>query len=221
MEQHQVSIIIPAYNEEQRIGNTLAAIRTEAWVKEIIVVDDGSTDRTSEVAARLADEVIRMETNQGKAAAIEVGVTHSSAPFLLLLDADLEESAVYCGRLIEPLWQSKAEMTVAQFPPALNGGFGMVKKLAAWGIYKRTGKIITSPLSGQRAMLREVYYSCYKGDKGFGLEVGITIDCLLAGYRIEEVEIPFTHREMGKGLKGFYHRMKQGLAVCQSLMARR
>jgi glycosyltransferase involved in cell wall biosynthesis len=217
----QVSVIIPAYNEEQRIENTLRSLQREDWIKELIVVDDGSTDQTATLAKKWTSHVIRMPHNVGKALALKTGCDYATAAILLFLDADLEESAGFAKKLVQPVWKYDIDMTIAVFPTARNGGFGLVKQFAAWGIYRKTGKRLRSPLCGQRAIKKGVLDACYQGDRGFGIEVGLSLDCLLSGYTIQEVPIPFTHRETGKRLPGFLHRMKQGVSVCQALLSRR
>jgi dolichyl-phosphate beta-glucosyltransferase len=93
-----LSIIIPAWNEEKRIGASLQAIKGylagKPFAAEVLVVDDGSTDRTSEVTrraleGRVAHRVIRLETNQGKGHAVKTGVLASSGKVILFTDADL------------------------------------------------------------------------------------------------------------------------------------
>jgi glycosyltransferase involved in cell wall biosynthesis len=217
----QVSVIIPAYNEESRIENTLRSLHMEDWIKELIVVDDGSTDQTVTLAKKWTNHVIRLPHNVGKALALQTGYKYATSPILLFLDADLEESTRFAKKLVEPVWRDDVDMTIAVLPAARNGGFGLVKQFAAWGIYYKTGRRLCSPLSGQRAIKKDVVEACYQGDRGFGIEVGLSLDFLLAGYTIEEVPIPFTHRETGKRVPGFLHRMKQGVSVCQALLSRR
>jgi dolichyl-phosphate beta-glucosyltransferase len=114
-----LSLVIPAYNEEKRLGPSLERIRTylaaKPFASEVIVVDDGSTDRTSEVAretleGRLAVRVIRLETNQGKGHAVRTGVLASAGEIVLFSDADLSTP-------IEEL---------DKFLPRLNEGFDVV-----------------------------------------------------------------------------------------------
>jgi glycosyltransferase involved in cell wall biosynthesis len=217
----QVSVIIPAYNEEQRIENTLRSVYQKEWIKELIVVDDGSTDQTATIAKKWTNHVIRLPHNAGKAFALKAGCDYATSPILLFLDADLEESTSFAKKLVEPMWQEDVDMTIAVLPAARNGGFGLVKQFAAWGIYYKTGRRLHAPLCGQRAIKKVVIEACYQGDRGFGIEVGLSLDCLLAGYTIQEVPIPFTHRETGKRVPGFLHRMKQGVSVCQALLSRR
>lgn len=217
-----VSIIIPAYNEEERIETTLRSLlQSGEWFQEIIVVDDGSTDRTYTLAKQWTPHVLRLEQNHGKAYALQQGCSLASSGIFLFLDADLDETAPLGISLVQPLRERKADMTVAVFPPTVHSGFGLVRKFAEWGIYKKTGVSLQAPLCGQRAIRREVYQACYQGDQGFGIEVGLTVDLLLAGYKLEEIEIAFAHRETGKSIAGFLHRFRQGIAISQALLSRR
>ena len=89
----KLSVIIPAYNEEKRIGPTLADIynflKSKKWDYEIIVVDDGSKDKTTQVAKNNAEEIkVISQTNQGKGAAICNGVSNSTKDWILMTDAD-------------------------------------------------------------------------------------------------------------------------------------
>jgi glycosyltransferase involved in cell wall biosynthesis len=217
----QVSVIIPAFNEAERIGQTLAALCVQNWVTEMIVVDDGSTDRTAQIARKYTENVYRLKRNRGKAQAIMYGAQQARYETLLFLDADLEHSAAHAERLLKPLREKRAEMSIAVLPTAKRPGFGLVKRFAAWCIQARTKRKLQAPLSGQRAIHKAVFLQCYRGDQRFGLEVGLTLDILAAGYRLEEVEVPFDHRELGRTFHGFLHRFKQGIWVCQSLLARR
>lgn len=216
-----VSIIIPAYNEEERIGLTLSALHgSGSWFHELIVVDDGSVDETFTEALKWTSSVFRLSRNEGKAAALIYGVQQSAGHILLFLDADLADSAGDARWLTAPIQRNEADMTVAVFPKPKKSGFGLVKNFAARQIFAKTGVRVQAPLSGQRAIKREVFQACYRGDTGFGFEVGLTLDCLLADYRVKEVGIHFKHRETGQTVQGYMHRMKQGWAVLQALQRR-
>lgn len=220
-----ISIIIPAFNEEEKINNTLTSLLDSGqWMKEIIVVDDGSTDQTSSMVQKWKSKpvkLIKLKSNRGKAVALQQGVAAARGDILLFVDADLENSAAEVKKLVQPIQKNEADMTVAIFPHSIHGGFGLVKRFTRWAIYKRTGNKLQEPLCGQRALRRKVFQACYQGDKGFGIEVGITLDLLEKKHSIKEIEIPLTHRDMGKNMTGFYHRMKQGLYVCHAFLSRR
>ncbi|GIQ69423.1 glycosyltransferase family 2 protein [Xylanibacillus composti] len=219
----QVSVIIPAWNEGARISVTLEALhqanRFRKWYHELLVVDDGSTDETPRAAGKWADTVIRHTTNRGKGAALESGWRHSAGHIVVFLDADLGESAAFAHLLLEPIRQEQADMCIAKLPAAgRKGGFGLVKGLATTGITRLGGFRPEAPLSGQRAVRREVLESVGSLARGFGIEVGLTIDALRKGYRVCEAKVPFRHRETGRDWSGFVHRGKQFYAVGVTLM---
>lgn len=173
------------------------------------------------IARRYATIVYSFPTNRGKASAAIYGAQRARFETLLFLDADLEQSAAHAFLLLKPLFEHEADMSVAVIPPGRHSGFGLVKRLAAWGIYVRTKHKMQAPLSGQRAIKKQVFFQHYRGDRNFGIEVGLTLDVLQAGLRVMEVEVPFDHRERGKTLTGFLHRFKQGVCVCEAFLARK
>lgn len=205
-----VAAVIPAFNEQEHIGDTVAALAGIPGINEIIVVDDASTDRTAELASAAGARVITMPVNAGKGAALNRGVNAVTADVYLLIDGDLGASAADARLLLAPVLAGSADMTVARFPPPRRkGGFGLVKGLARTGIKFFTGLEMQSPLSGQRAMTRQVLDCVYPFASGYGVEVGLTIRAARAGFRVLEVPVQMTHAETGRDLKGFMHRGKQ------------
>lgn len=223
-----VSIVVPAWNEERTIAATLEALHrirgdsagSALWT-ELIVVDDGSTDRTAEIAARLATVVIVHERRLGKGAAMRSGWTRARGEIVLFADADLGNSAVHLAELLKPVLNEDADMAIAQFAvPAVNGGFGIVRRFAGNGIYKLTGLRLEAPLSGQRAVTSRLLRQIGRTPEGFGIEVGLTIDAVRMGFRICEVPLPLHHREMGKSLAGFWHRGHQLIDIGKTMLSR-
>jgi glycosyltransferase involved in cell wall biosynthesis len=206
----EIGVIVPAFNEEKSIGSTITALKKLPVIDRILVVDDGSTDRTSQIAVAAGAEVLTLEKNSGKAKAMQKGYEALSCSVLVFIDADLGESAVETIKLIKPVCMGKAEAVIARFPMTPGkGGFGFVKKLSRWGLTLITGRTVPSVLSGQRAFLRRVLSSESFNYSGFGIEFGMTADLLIKGIDILEVDVTMKHRTTGRDFRGFAHRYRQ------------
>ncbi|MEW5953042.1 MAG: glycosyltransferase family 2 protein [Bacillota bacterium] len=215
----RISAIVPAYNEESRIGMTLGALKGLGLIDEIVVVDDASKDNTAGIARAHQVVVYTLPENCGKGGALTWGAARVSGDIIALLDADLGETAAEAEKLIRPVLAGEADMTIARFPPARRkGGFGLVKGLAGRGIKMLGGLEAHSPLSGQRAMTREVMERVLPFASGYGVEVGLTVRVARMGYRITEVPVNMTHNETGRDLKGFLHRGRQFWHVARELV---
>jgi glycosyltransferase involved in cell wall biosynthesis len=214
----RISAVIPAFNEEKKIGQTVKALSGIDGISEIIVVDDGSEDCTSEVARLAGANVLTLTANVGKGGALAKGVTIASGDVLCFVDADLGESASEFRKLIDTVVRGEADMVVAVWARSgRRAGFGLVKGLASWGIYLLTRYRPDSPLSGQRVLRREVWEHAHYACSGFGVEVALTVECLRAGFLIMEVPVSMSHRETGRDLSGFLHRGKQFVQVTCTL----
>ena len=218
-----VAVLIPAYNEEDLIGETVKAALSMPGISEVVVIDDGSDDRTPFVAYDAGARVIQLEQNSGKGAALNKGVAETQADIYLMIDADLGTSAGETHRLVEPLAAGQADMSIAVMtaPSGHRGGFGLVKMLARWGIRKYGGVVVTAPLSGQRAIRRKVIEDIGGFEERFGVETALTIDASRKGYRIVEVPLPLRHRATGRDWHGFMHRARQFWDVWEAIGKRR
>jgi glycosyltransferase involved in cell wall biosynthesis len=110
-----VSVVMPVFNEENTVGIVVDRVLARSEVREVIIVDDGSTDTTGDLIATLARDsprirFIRHATNKGKGAAIRSGIKLSTAPILLIQDADLEYNPDDYPRLIQPIVTGKADV---------------------------------------------------------------------------------------------------------------
>lgn len=214
----RVSVVIPAYNESQRIFSTVSAVKQIPEIDEVIVVDDASVDDTAHKAQQAEVYVISLSRNMGKGAALTTGVKASTGEILVLLDGDLGDSAVQARKLLLPVIEGAADMTVAKFPKSTKkAGFGLVKGLARMGIRYLGGIEVDAPLSGQRAMTRTVAEQVMPFASGYGVEVGLTIRVARLGYTVLEVPVEMTHAETGRDMAGFKHRGKQFVHVAKEL----
>lgn len=207
-----ISVLIPAYNEADRIGTTILSMQAmlQHEEHELLVIDDGSKDETTLIALKRGASVITLPVNQGKGKAMNHGIREAKGEIFLFVDADLGESALLLYPLLEPIRGGDADMTIAHFPrPKVKGGFGIVKGLAHHGLYVCTGNRFYSPISGQRALRRQVLDEIGGFKPGWGMEVALTIDAHHQGFQIQEVPLELSHRETGRNLAGFLHRGQQ------------
>ena len=222
-----ISIIMPAYNEANKIKNTLENIYSIEEIDEIIVVDDGSSDNTSEIVSTIESKKIKLfklEQNKGKGYALNYGlnIAMENADIIGFLDADLGSSSKEVKKLIDSILNNEADVIIAKFPPAKKkGGLGFVKGLAKKSVLEMTGKELDAILSGQRLFKKEVLNKFDEIPFGYGVEVGMTIDILKYGYTIKEVLVNMTHSETGRDLKGFIHRGKQYYHIKKVLRQKR
>lgn len=205
-----VGIVIPAYNEEDRIRKTIESIKHLPWIEHILVVDDGSADDTTRIAAEAGADVLTLPENRGKAFAMKTGYLNSLSDILVFLDADIVDGAAQISKLVDPIWNGEAGVVIARFPMTPGGGgFGLVRGLAHKGLNILTGQSLSSVLSGQRAFLRNELSPDFFDYQGFGIEFGMAVDILNKGIRIKEVDVNMRHRTTGKNWIGFRHRFRQ------------
>jgi hypothetical protein len=231
-----VAVVIPAKDEAARIASTVAAARRIPGVTAVVVVDDGSRDDTGRRAAAAGADVVRHRRNRGKGAAMTTGAEHvavlqgagdgggsGGAWALLFVDADLEDSAVETAPLAVPVLAGEADMTIAVLPPqrAPGGGRGLVVNLSRGGIERATGWTATQPLSGMRCLTREAFEAARPLARGWGVETGLTIDLLRAGFRVREVPCELHHRVTGRDWRAQLHRARQYRDVWLALGRRR
>lgn len=224
---HHVAVVIPAKDEAERIGATVASARAIPGVRAVVVVDDGSSDATGQAARDAGALVVRHSRNRGKAASMETGadVVAGRVPgaALLFLDADLGDTAANTVALTEPVLAGEADMTIAVLPrqKTAGGGRGLVVNLSRKGIQNATGWTATQPLSGMRCLTPEAFAAARPLAHGWGVETALTIDLLRQGFRVLEVPCELHHRVTGTDLRAQLHRARQYRDVARALTVRR
>jgi len=219
---------VSAWNEADRIGDTVAALRDAFPNARILVADDHSEDATAEVARAAGAEVVRAPRRLGKGGANTLAVRHlleaggaPPPPTLVLCDGDLGASARGLPRLVEAIERGDGDLAVAAFARRVGGGFGVALSFARWAIRRRTGLEPRAPISGQRALKPELVPAVVPFAHGFGMEIGMTVDAHRAGFRLVEVDLELEHRATGRTAAGFVHRFRQLLDFARVYAARR
>ena len=180
-------LIIPAWNEEANLADVLTAAAREAEDFEIVVVDDGSSDRTAEIARECGARVLRHTFNMGYGAALQTGYKYAlrrCASLVVQMDADGQHDAAHIGRLSDPILNDELDLAIgSRFLDARGYHFGLVRRagralfgaIAGW-----FGLRITDPTSGFQAMNTKVL-QLYAGD--FFPSDFPDVDVLLAAHR--------------------------------------
>jgi glycosyltransferase involved in cell wall biosynthesis len=186
-----VSVIIPAFNESGSIETVVAALRAAASWREIIVVDDGSTDATTERALAAGARVITHPYNKGNGASVKSGIRAASGAYLLIMDGDGQHGAADALRLIGYL--GEYDLVVGSRSP--DGQASTPRRIGNntlnWLATYLTGRPIPDLTSGLRAArsscLREFLHLL---PNGFSTPTTSTLACVKAGYsvRFEPIE---------------------------------
>jgi glycosyltransferase involved in cell wall biosynthesis len=209
-----LAVVVAAHEEEERIAATVAAVRGAFPGAAIWVADDASRDGTGERALVAGAQVVTRRRAHGKGgnvtAACEAALSAAPAPGLVLLcDGDLGESAGRLGPLVEVVRAGECDLAVAEFARRVGGGFGVALGFAGWAERRLCGFEARAPISGQRALRAETLRAVLPFARGFGMEIGMTVDAVRAGYTVGEYEIDLSHRATGRDAAGFLHRAVQ------------
>jgi hypothetical protein len=197
----ELTVLVAARDEEERIAATVDALRRAFPEAEVIVADDGSCDETARAAENAGARVLKLP-RRGKGQALALAEQEAPPGGLLLCDADLTGD-------LRPLLEVEAHLAVAAFAAGQGGGFGIVKRAAHALLRVATGRELREPLSGQRALSPRARECCFPTAAGFGCDTRMTLDALRAGLEVREVELPLRHRATGRDLPGFLHRARQ------------
>jgi polyisoprenyl-phosphate glycosyltransferase len=193
----QVVCIIPAFDEEATIADVVRVVACYPHIDRVIVVDDGSEDRTSEKARAIKGiEIVRLNTNRGKGAAMQAGINASNEPLILFLDADLlGMTSQHITDLLEPVISDSADMSVGVF----RGG----------RLFTDLAHLISPSLSGQRAMKRSILTNLDMDTVGFGIERALTDLWHTNSIRVKKVILHGVTHRMKEEKRGYWEGVRQ------------
>ncbi len=214
-----VSIIIPAYNEENTIGILLEKVikvnlSDINFQKEIIVIDDGSTDRTADICKEFKNIKLVKQNNKGKGDAVRNGIKNSSGDYILIQDADLEYDPNYYKNLLNPFVQNKEgisvfgsryrneNMTLRKKPfkgqQILPFAFNNLLSLFFFILY---GKYISDLLTGYKVYEKKFFDNNKIYTNGFETDHEITVKLIKNKIKIVEIPIKYYPRSKKEGKK--------------------
>lgn len=202
VKEEKIAAIVPAYNEEATIGNVLKVLLASPELDEVIVVDDGSTDKTAQISREMGVKVISLAKNQGKGQAMREGVKATQAEIIVFLDADLIGlSLEHISLLVQPVLKNEVAMTVG-----LRRHRTKIRELSV-----RIDPLLA--LSGIRAIKRFIFENLPpKLTKGFAIETALNHYCQVNQLPVRYVELRGLDnilKEKKWGLiKGFLIRLK-------------
>jgi len=206
----KLSIIIPVYNEERTVDELLKRVhnaRLAGWTKEIIVINDGSSDGTRGLLKHWEKklQIVHKEKNEGKGSAVAIGLARATGDVILIQDADLEYDPKDYGILLEPFNDPRINVV---YGSRFLGSHLSTMYLYALGnkfvtfitnIFYNTN--ITDMETGYKVFRRSVIVGIKIQAKRFDFEPEITAKVLKAGYQIYEVPISYFGRKFSEGKK--------------------
>jgi glycosyltransferase involved in cell wall biosynthesis len=202
----RVSFLIPAFNEEATIGEVLERIDQLGLDKQVVVIDDGSHDRTAEIAEQHGATVIR-QANAGKGAAIRAAIGQIDGDIAVIQDADMEYDPVEVPELIEPIVRGVADVV---YGSRLRGGKPQRAYLFWHLVGNRFLSLLTSLLynttlsdmeTGYKAFRADVLRSLELRENRFGIEPEITAKICKRKLRVYELPISYYGRTFEEGKK--------------------
>lgn len=211
----KLSIVIPVFNEEKTISKLIEkviAVKIPGVTKEIIVVDDGSTDKTVQNIPKSGIKFIKHSVNQGKGAAVKTGIDGATGDYIIIQDADLEYNPEQIKLLVKPILENKAKVvygTRLKRRPHLGNEERNFRFLLHY-LGNRFLSLVTSILYGSWLTDMETCYKLFPASAGkkfklrakrFDFEPEITAKLLKAGNKILEVPIVTVPRDFDEGKK--------------------
>lgn len=230
----RVLVVLPAHDEEESLGATLAAIRGRLPGAHLLVVNDASTDRTSEVAVAGGARVIELPCNLGYGGAVQTGFKYALARgygFVLQMDADGQHDPDSAATLLDPVVRDEADLTLGsrflgeasyRIPALRRAGMRLFSRIVTWVTRRR----FSDPTSGYQALNARVLRFFARDNYPTDFPDADTLILLaLAGFRVREVPVVMRARVAGSSmhsnLTAFYYVSKMFLSITMVLLRRK
>lgn len=205
----KVSIIIPIYNEVELLPTVLEHVRAIPLDKELVLVDDRSTDGTVEIlraeALKPDTRVLYHDHNQGKGAAIRTGLTHATGEIVIVQDADMEYTPSDIVSVVQPIIEGRTRVAYGSRFRGTIVGMRLPNRVAnhvlAWMVTILYGRRITDEATAYKAFRREVIRNVHLTCKRFEFCPEVTAKVLRAGEKIIEVPVSYRARDFEAGKK--------------------
>ncbi|MGZ4791967.1 MAG: glycosyltransferase family 2 protein [Ilumatobacteraceae bacterium] len=205
-----LSVVVPCYNEQNTVLTLLKRVADCPWVREIIVVDDGSTDGTRQILSDVDNAMVRVivhEQNQGKGAALRTGFQHATSDYVIVQDADLEYDPDEFGEMLAPILDDKADVVYgSRFQSGrphrvLYFWHSLGNRMLTLSSNMFTGLNLSDMETCYKLFRAEVIHSIVIEEDRFGFEPEITAKVAKGGWRVYEVGISYAGRTYADGKK--------------------
>jgi len=222
----EVSVVIPAFNEEETVGDVVSGaievLNASHIDHEVIVVDDGSADETSAIAKKSGAKVVRNPRNLGHGAALRTGFRQADGDIIVMLDADEQNDPHDIPKVVSPLLQGKADLVIgSRYMIEQDRGFGLYRRLLDRLFVTLVRYLVGVKLSDSQSMFRAIRTDLLNQldiRADYRISVEMIVEAQRKGLRIVEVPIKVYRRRYGASRVGVWYAAKITLSLLTSLL---
>lgn len=216
-----LAIIIPAYKEAENLAQLLPKVKQQCPAAELIVVDDGSPDQTSQVATAHGARVLRLTPNRGKGGALKAGFGIATAKYIVQIDADGQFLPEEIPRFVDALNAGADVVFGSRFvrgsaiePGAMAWENNIAHRVICWAGWLASGIRVHDVMAGFKAWRRECALAMDLQSPHFGYEAETLVRAGQLGYKLAEVPVSFRYRAKGASN---VHKLRDGCRVLSTI----